>query len=153
MSVAVKTEDGKIFVEGIDCVPQSEGFGWMVSFLEKCKHVDRIVIDGKGKADLMLESLKNSAVKAKAVIPTVSEAIVAYSAFKQAIDEETILHCRQPSVLQAVANCEKRLIGSNGGFGYRSMKTEIDVSIVESLALAHWLCSSAKTKRRQHIGY
>lgn len=153
LSIAIKTGSGKTFIETIDCVPQHDGFAWIVDFLKRCKSVAKVVIDGKGKTDLLAETLKSEGVKSLVVIPTTNEAITAYSAFKQAIDTNQLVHCNQPSVTQSVSNCERRMIGTNGGFGFRSLRPEIDVAIVESLALANWLCMTSKERRKQRIGY
>lgn len=153
MSIAVRTTDEKIFVETIDCVRQSEGFAWIVNWIKECKAIGLVAVDGKGKADLFVELLNRECPKVKTVIPTYGEMIIACSGFRQSIDTETIIHCDQPSVTQAVANCEKRLIGNNGGFGFRSLKEEIEVAIVESIAIAQWACSQIKERKRQRIGY
>lgn len=153
MSIAARTTGGKIFVETIDCAPQASGFVWIVDFLQRAKNVGAVVIDGKGKTEVLTELLQHSGVKTKRVIPATGDAITAYASFRQAIDDETLSHGGQPSVTQAVSNCEKRLIGTNGAFGYRSIKEGVDVSIVESLAFAYWLCSTTKEKRKQKIGY
>ena len=152
MSIAVKTAEGLVFLETIDCQSQSKGFEWMIRFLKEA-NVGAVAVDGKGKSDLFLRALEEARAKVKAVIPTTAEAITAYSGFRQAIDDETIRHSGQPSVVQAVSNCEKRFIGSNGAFGFRSIKEGVDVSIVESMALAHWLCVVSKERRKQKIGY
>jgi hypothetical protein len=89
----------------------------------------------------------------KVVVPVTAEAITAYAGFRQAIDVDELEHCNQPSATQAIANCEKRMIGSNGAFGFRSIKTGVDVAIVESMALAYWAASQAKEKRKQRIMY
>ena len=152
LSVAVKTVDGKVFVETVDCRHQSEGFGWLTDFLRKAKPY-ATVIDGKGKSTLLSAAIADERLKTKVTIPTSSEAVTACSGFRQAIDDGTIQHSGQPSVTQAVSNCEKRLIGNNGAFMFRSIKDGVEVAIVESLALAHWICSSTKVKRQQKIGY
>ena len=46
------------------------------------------------------------------------------SAFEQAICQRHIVHMGQPTLVQAVSNCEKRAIGSNGGFGYKSLNED-----------------------------
>lgn len=153
LSIAVKTKDEKIFVECIDCAPQSSGFGWIMEWIESCRSIGLIAIDGKGKSDMLIEAIKSNIPRVKAMIPSYGEMIIACSGFRQAIDTETVIHCNQPSVTQAISNCEKRLIGQNGGFGFRSLREEIDVSIVESLAIAQWACTQLKDKRRQRIGY
>lgn len=152
LSIAVRTKDGNIFVECIDCNKQSVGYEWIINFLQKAD-VEKVIIDGKGKQDLLEEELKARGIKVNIIKPTTAEAINAYAAFKQAIDTEQICHNGQPSVTQAVSNCEKRLIGTNGAFGYRSIRENVDVSIVESLALAYWLCSITKERKKQRITY
>ena len=151
LSIAVRT-DKSIFVEVIDCNKQALGFDWLLSFLLKAD-VELVVIDGKGKQDLLEDDLKMQRFKGKIIKPTTAEAINAYASFRQAIDTGNLEHNGQPSVTQAVANCEKRLVGTNGAFGYRSIKENVDVSIVESLALAYWGCFTTKPKRKQRVSY
>ncbi len=153
MSVAARTTTGKIFVETLDCVPQAHGFVWIADFLQRAKNVGAVVIDGKGKTEVLVDLLTNTGVRVKRVLPATGDAITAYASFRQAIDDEQICHGGQPSVVQAVSNCEKRLIGTNGAFGFRSIKDGVDVSIVESLAFAYWLCATTKEKRKQKIAY
>ena len=153
LSIAVKTRGGKTYVETIDCVPQTNGFAWIVEFIRNAD-IATVAIDGKGKSDLLVDALKSSGVKeSKIKLPTSAEAITAYASFRQAISDETIMHNSQQSATQAIAHCEKRLIGTNGAFGFRSMNDDIDVSIVESMAFATWLCMTTKEKRKQKIGY
>ena len=152
LSAAVRTTDGKIYLETIGCRPQSAGFDWIVRYIQ-AEGCGGVVIDGKGKADLLMDLLDNLGVKTKHIVPATGEAITAYSGFRQAIDDGTICHNAQPSVTQAVSNCERRLIGTNGAFGYRSIKPGIEVAIVEGQALAHWLCSTTKERKKQRIGY
>ena len=66
----------------------------------------------------------------------------------------SILHAGQPSLSQSITNCEKRAIGSNGGFGYRSIKDGVDVSLLDSVILAHWVASEEKeAPKKQKISY
>lgn len=44
-------------------------------------------------------------------------------------------------------------IGSSGGFGYRTIKDTVDVTLVESVALAYWACHEDKPRRKQKISY
>ena len=136
----------------IGCNSQARGFAWLVSFVSK-PGVYAVAIDGKGKTELLTEALKTAKAKAKVIVPSTGDAITAYAGFRQAIDDETLVHMGQPSVTQAISNCEKRMIGTNGAFGYRSIKEGVDVSIVESLALAYWLRSTTTERRKQKIGY
>lgn len=151
LSIAVKTRRGKTFIECIDCAPQREGMAWIVEWLKKCRNIGGILVDGKGAAELLIGELANEKLAARS--PAWGEMIVACSGFRQAIDAETIEHTGQPSVVQAVSNCERRMIGNAGGFGFRSLNAEIEGAIVESLALAHYGASSAKERKKPKVWY
>ena len=65
----------------------------------------------------------------------------------------TICHSGQPALTTVVTNCEHRSIGGGGGFGYKSILAGADISIMESVVLAHWGCKEAKEKKVQRIDY
>lgn len=151
MSIAVRTWDGKIFVEAIDCRPISSGNTWILAFL-KAAEIEEVVVDGKNGQDELADEMKELNL-IKPILPTVSDIISANAFFTQAISDQQICHMGQPSLVQSVTNCEKRLIGTNGGFGYRSLKDDIDVTLLDSIILASWKCSRAKKKTKQKISY
>ena len=93
-------------------------------------------------------------IKLKApILPKVNEIITANASFEQGIFQSNILHMNQPSVEQIVSNCEKRAIGSNGGFGYKAQKEGMEIAILDSIILAYWACSTSKEKKKQIISY
>jgi len=151
MSIAVKTAKGKIFVEAIDCQSTRTGNGWMLRFL-KAADVAKVVIDGAGGQNLLAEEMKDSKLKMP-TLPTVKEVVVANATFKQGLELKTLCHAGQPSLAQVVSNCEKRMIGTGGGFGYKSIKEEVDIALMDSMILAHWACSVNKERRKQKISY
>lgn len=153
MSVAARTEDGEIFVEGIDCREVRAGTDWMMKYLSSW-HSAKVVIDGANGQKLLADEMKEWGLS-KPVLPTVKEIIVANAAFEQGLFQRTIRHAGQPSVINAVGNCEKRAIGSNGGFGYRSIKEGVEIALLDSIILAYWICSEnkKKKKRKQKISY
>lgn len=151
LSVAVKTEDEKIFVEGIDCKPVRDGNAWIVEFIRKAKP-KTIIIDGANGQNILAEELKAFKVK-NVVLPTVKEIIVANATFEQAVFGRTLTHNEQPSLVQIASNCERRAIGSNGGFGYRSLIENVDVSLLDSVILAHWACANHREKKKQTVNY
>lgn len=151
LSVAVKTEDDKIFVESIDCQSIRQGNAWIIHFLRNAD-VQEVVIDGASGQNILAESMKQAGLKTP-ILPTVKEIIVANSMFEQSLFQQTISHKNQPSLALVVTNCEKRNIGSNGGFGYRSQIEENDISLMESMILAHWACSEAKPTKKQKVRY
>lgn len=151
MSVAVKTTNGKIFVESIDCQSVRTGNMWILSFL-KSADIAKVVVDGAGAQNILASEMKESKLKAP-VLPTVKEVVIANATFKQALDLQTLCHAGQPSLTQAASNCEKRLIGTGGGFGYKSIKEDVEIALLDSVILAHWACSTSKEKRIQKISY
>lgn len=152
LSAAVKTADGHIFIESIDCRPMREGNAWIIAYL-RAKSAERVVIDGAGNQQILADDMKNADVKCKAVLPKVSEVIEANTLFEQKLFEGNICHSNQPSLSQVVSNCEHRAIGSGGGFGYTSILEGADISLLESAALAHWCCAVTKEKKKQTITY
>ena len=151
MSVAVKTDQGQVFVETIDCQSVRTGNGWILRFLKEAD-VSKVVVDGAGKQNILADDMKTMKLKAPA-LPTVKEVVIANALFKQGVDQQTLCHAGQPSLEQAASNCEKRLIGTGGGFGYKSLKEEVEIAILDSVILAHWACATSKERRKQKVSY
>ena len=153
VSVASKTHDGRIFVETIDCVSVRAGNSWIFKILGN-PHVEKIAIDGASGQNLLSDQMKDEGIKKRPVLPTVTEVISSNAMFEQALYGQTICHMGQGSLRTVVTNCEKRLIGSKGGFGYKSIVEGADIAIMDSMILAHWLCSTDKVKQKaQSISY
>lgn len=152
MSVAVKTKEDNIFVETIDCCDIRGGNLWILNFLAAASSVAKVVIDGANGQQLLAKEMKDARLDTP-VLPTVKEIILANALFEQAIASANIRHMGQPSLEQAVTNCEKRAIGSNGGFGYKAQKEGVEIAIMDSVILAYWSCSTAKEKKKQTISY
>lgn len=151
MSIAVKTTDGRIFVEGIDCRPARAGDAWILDFLGKAE-VESVVVDGANGQELLSKAMKAKKMKAP-LLPTVKQIIEANSAFSQGIYLKSLCHMGQPSMIQIVSNCEKRAIGTNGGYGFKSILDGAKVELMDSMILAFWRCSEKKPARKQKIGY
>lgn len=154
LSIASQTADENIFIEAIDCQSVRNGNSWIINFLNKTKaNVDKIVIDGASGQKLLADEIKAAGIRKKLVLPTVKEIIVANSAWEQAIFAKSLQHMGQPSLREVVTNCEKRNIGSAGGFGYRSQLEDFDIALMDSAMLAHWLCSERKPAIVQEVRY
>ena len=152
MSIAVRTKDGKIFVECIGCRPVKSGIAWILDFIEKAD-VRKAVADGKNGTGILADSLKSMKLQRILEIPTVNQFIKANTEFDLALSQGTLLHMGQSAVTQIVSNCDKRAIGSAGGFGYKSILDGADVAILDSMILAHWICGETKEKKKQNISY
>lgn len=152
LAVAVKTEDDKIFMESIDCRPIREGNAWIIAYLRN-PHADSAVIDGAGNQTILVDDMKDAEVKCKPLLPKVSEVVAANALFEQKLFEDQLCHRGQPALTQAATNSEHRAIGSGGGYGYASILEGADISLLESVSLAVWLCSNAKERKKQVITY
>lgn len=151
MSIAVKTKDDKIFVECIDCREVRAGNAWILSFLTQAD-VKKVIIDGANGQQLLADEMKAEKMKAP-VLPTVKEIILANATFEQGLCQQNVVHMNQPSLAQAAGNCEKRAIGTNGGFGYKSIKDDVEIALMDSVILAHWAAETTKEATKQKISY
>lgn len=151
LSIAVKTTRDRIFIESIDCQTLRNGNDWIIDFLSQAD-IARVAVDGASGQHTLAEQMKQARLK-KPILPTVKEVIKANFLWEQAIYQETLCHKDQASLSQVVTNCEKRAIGSNGGFGYESQYDDMDIALMDSALLAHWLCSENKHTRRQQVRY
>ena len=115
--------------------------------------IEKVVIDGANGQRILEDAMKDARIKPDPVLPKVLEIINANAIFTQAVESGGIVHAGQPSLTQSVTNCDKRAIGSNGGFGYESQNESIDISLMDSAILAYWACATTKPKRKQRISY
>ena len=151
VSVASRTSDGKIFFEAIDCQSLRTGNGWIIQLLTAMKP-EVIVIDGSGNQNILQNELNEEGIK-NVILPTVKEIIVANAKFEQLMYAQEICHMDQPSLKQVATNCEKRSIGTNGGFGYKAQFDQMEIGLLDSCILAIWQCSEGKEKKIQRISY
>lgn len=153
LSIAFKTKDSKVFVECIDCRPSRIGNAWIIDVIDGMKDLGGVIVDGANGQKLLEEAMKEAGIKQKPIFPTVGNVIVANSMFEQALENATISHKGQPSLVCSATNCEKRSIGSNGGFGYKSLTPDTEIALLDSVILAHWLACEYKVKQKQKINY
>lgn len=153
MSIAARTADGKIFVETIDCVSVRAGNKWMFDFFKNPK-VQKIAIDGASGQKILADQMKDAGIKVRPILPAVREVVLANSMFYQDLYAKMITHSGQESLAQVVTNCEKRPIGTQGGFGFKSLVESYDIAIMDSMILAYWLCVTTKIDiPKQSISY
>ena len=151
VAVASRTDDGKIFFEAIDCQSLRSGNAWIVQLLGAMQP-ETIVIDGSGAQNILKADLEAEHIKG-VILPTVKEIIVANTKFEQLMYAQEICHMDQPSLKQVATNCEKRAIGSNGGFGYKAQFDQMEIGLLDACILAIWQCSEGKEKKKQRISY
>jgi len=63
MSIATKTEDGKTYVEVIDCRPMRDGIGWILDWLSSAQSVQKVAVDGANGQALLTEAMKQAKLK------------------------------------------------------------------------------------------
>ena len=150
VSVAVKTAD-KIFFEAIDCQSLRTGTAWIIQLMQAMQP-EAIVIDGTGTQAILKDELEAEKIK-HVILPTVKDVIKANAKFEQLLYAQEICHMGQPSLRQVATNCEKRAIGTNGGFGYKAQFDQMEIGLLDSCILAIWACSEVKDKKKQRISY
>lgn len=153
LAIAYKGKDSKTFVECIDCRPARIGNEWIIGIISQMQDLGGVVVDGANGQKLLEEAMKEARIKVKPTLPTVGNVIVANAMFEQALENATLCHKGQPSLICSVTNCEKRTIGSNGGFGYKALTPDTEIALLDSVILAHWLCNEYKEKQIQKINY
>lgn len=152
LSIAIKTEEDGIFIETIDCQSVRNGNDWILAFLKQAD-VQTIVIDGASGQALLSRELKDARIKPAPLLPTVREVVAANATFEQAVFKHSLSHTGQASLAECVGNCAKRAIGTNGGFGYKALREDYDIALLDSVLLAHWACAESKPPVRQKISY
>lgn len=151
LAVAVRCADGRILVEGIDCKSRRTGNDWIVDFIRKARPV-KIVVDGAAGQNLLSEEMKAAKLR-RPILPTVKEIIAANASWEQAIYAESICHTGQKSLRTVATNCDKRPIGSSGGFGYQSILDGADIALMDAAILAHWACERTREGKKQKVRY
>ena len=152
LSIAVRTKDSRIFCEVVGCRPIRDGVGWLVNFLQNAD-VRKCVVDGKNGSDVLIDACKDAKIKHVETV-NVQQFIKANSVFDMAMENGTFCHMQQSAVTQVVSNCERRKIGAYGGLGYQSLIENMDIALLDSMILAHWICSDTKAeKKKQSIDY
>ena len=152
LSIALRTLSNRIFVETIDCQPIRNGNQWIINWLLSMD-IEKVVVDGAGFQSILRDEMKDFRLK-EPILPTVKDIIIANSKFEQAVFGKEIFHNDQPSLTEVVTNCEKRAIGTQGGFGYKSQYEDKDISLMDSIILAYYICSEQKqVKKKQRVYY
>ncbi len=153
LAVAARTAEDEIFTEVVDNRYVRDGTGWIVAFIKALgPNLNKIVVDGANGQAVLQEDLKAERIK-NYVFPSVNEFIAANAAFEQNLFKKRLCHMEQPSVTQVVSNCEKRAIGSHGGFGYGAIKAGADISLMDAVILAAWAVDEFKERKKQEINY
>ena len=149
LAIAVRTRDKKIFVEVVGRHAVKEGNQWILDFLRAASNnVSKIVVDGANGQKLLEDGIRAEKLK-KPLFPTVAEYIQANAVFEQNVAHQILAHMDQPGLTHIVSNCEKRMIGNAGGFGYKAIKADADSSVLDAVILASWAVEEYKPKKQK----
>ena len=152
LTIAIRSDHG-VFVETYSCKPQNKGNQWIYEFCNKAD-IEKMVVDcSQGQQEILNQAYKVKELKIKPIYPTVKEVLMASETFMNGLENKAICHMGQPSLTNSVSNCQKRLIGTNGGFGFKTIKESIDICIMESCVFAYWLCKTSKAKTQTKFNY
>lgn len=152
LTVACKTADDKVFISAFDSRNIREGNGWIINYLKSIKTLEKVTVDGRGNCEILAKDMKDAGMK-KPIVPDSNDFILANTQFEQSTFNNGLVHMPQPSLDEAVTNCEKKKYGNRGAFIYVPNVETIDITIMESAVLAHWLCLNSKERKAQHVGY
>lgn len=153
VAAAAKTADGRIFIEVVKRAAVRDGPDWIIEFLTKIKgRINRVVIDGANGQKILVDAMEENKLK-RYVLPTVAQIRNANAVFEKNIFDGTLCRMEQPSLTAVATNCEKRAIGSNGGFGYQSIYIGADISLLDSVMLASWAVTEFPEPKKQKISY
>lgn len=153
VAIAAKTKDGQTFVEVVNRLQVRDGTGWIIDFLQKSKNkLNKVVVDGANGQKIMEDAMKEVKLKGY-VFPKVEQVINANALFEKNIFETKICRMDQPALTAVVTNCEKRRIGSRGGFGYQAMFADMDDSLMDAVILAAWAIEEFPEPRKQRVFY
>ena len=141
ISVCVIPDDSnaRLHVEHVNSWPLDGGIRQFCKFCEDVSHFAlAIVIDGRSDAATLYGKLVASGVDEDLlVIPKAADVADSCSGFVDAIRSFEVTHINQGQASEATRNCTKRKIGNSGGYGFDADEP-VDVTITESMALAHW---------------
>lgn len=155
IAVAIWERGETPHVEVIESDSTAFGISWVVNRVEKMwRRASLIVVDGKSNAQTFINELVDAGVSKKAVMLSgPSHVIAASSMLINAVGSGEITHNNQPVLNDAVVYAQKRKIGSDGGYGFKSAN-EVDVTPLEAVALALWAVKTSKRNpnREMRIG-
>lgn len=153
LAIALKTDDDRIFFEVAGNHPVRDGTDWILMFLARAKdNLKKIIIDGAGNKDILVDALKAENIKRVHPV-TAADVVKANAAFEKNLFDKKLLRMDQPALTKVATNCEKRVIGSRGGFGYKEIFGEDDISLLDAVILAAWGAEEFPDPKKQHIWY
>lgn len=149
VGVALRPADGPVHVEAVHHRRVAEGTSWLVSWLsERAPDAGLIVVDGKSGAGALVQALRKAGVlQRRILVPTVEQVTSAHAMFLTAVTDKGLSHFAGDTVLtESIGSAGRRKIGNLGGWGLQPVD-DGDVTVAESVVLAHFGALTAKRRR------
>lgn len=119
------------------------GTEWVVDEMVELKRKHRprlIVVDGASPAAGLIPALK--AAKLDVKVTSSKDMTAACSGLRRAVLERTVTHRGDPLVAAALEGARRRDLG-DGGWGWARKRSDVDISPLVAVTLAHWALAQA----------
>jgi hypothetical protein len=114
-------------------------------------YADAMVIDGQSNAKTLENALLDAGVPEDMLTrPNVAQAVEAYTGFVNATRERSITHIEDESTDESVCQCNRRRIGTAGGYGFAS-NDHANATLVDALAFAHWKANDIRREPTEEM--
>lgn len=153
-AVALRPDDGPVHVEGFGVQSIADGVAQLVPWLaDRWRDSAVILLDGKAGAGDLLGELRAAGVpKSRVRLVTTDEAITAHAGMLRAINEGDVTHLAQPGLDAQVQVAGKRKIGQAGGWGWRPVTPDGDVTGLDAVTLARHGAVTTRQKTNKRGG-
>jgi hypothetical protein len=140
-AIAVCVDDGD-GLPHVELAAEMSCRGGVGSFVEWLLGVadcaESIIIDGQSNAKTLENELLDAGVPDEMIArPNTAQAIEAYTGFVNATRAHAVTHVADESTDESVCECNRRRIGTAGGYGFES-NDRANATLVDALAFAHW---------------
>jgi hypothetical protein len=148
LAVGVQPDAGVPHVELVELRSMSVGTAWLVDWFTRppaggsaaaarWRGASRIVVDGKAGAGAFVNALRAAGVPERVIhTPSTDEVIAAHAAMAEAVRAGGVTHFAEEHLDAAVRGAGKRSIGSQGGWGWKPLSPDVDVTPLDVVTLA-----------------
>ena len=147
LAAALRPAVGVPHVELIKVRDMAAGTGWLVEWLSaRWRGCSRITVDGKAGAGALVNALRVAKIPARIICtPSVDEVIAAHAMVAEAIRSASLTHSSQKQLDDAVRGAGRRTIGTAGGWGWKPLSPDVDVTPLEAVTLALHAVTTGKS--------
>lgn len=138
LAVGVRPPVGVPHVELVALRDMAAGTSWLVDWLvARWRTASRITVDGKAGAGALVNALRAAKIPERVLhAPTTDEVIAAHAGMAEAIRGAAMSHFPEEHLDAAVRGAGRRTIGTAGGWGWKPLSPDVDVTPLEAVTLA-----------------